>query len=190
MLNDRRARLRAQPTPHAPEPAIAIVTVAVLAMALAPLVAQAAASLLTTGTPTWPRPDHLLEAAFASWRGDWGVGLRGQTSPTDRGTSEAVLWSMTAIVLTIDLAIGVVIVSALGGGAGARGRHGLASRTEASAALGARALRRRARVLRPDLHRPAWLRVYRFMGAVAHRVLSARRELAPPQDPTSRGGRP
>ena len=110
-----------------------------------PLAVQGLASLLADGRFAWPTGRE-VEALRGIVKSQYGVGL-------DARARASLPPSAMLLVITALCEVGVAIALGLGCRLAFRAGdlHGLASSQEASAALGERSLRRRARTIRPDL---------------------------------------
>lgn len=92
----------------------------------------------------WPE-GHVLDSVVELTNGDPGVGLR-SSPPT------ALTYACALSVWLIGTAVLLVLATMGAHALGLSTRRGLAGRAEIAATLGPAALRRKARVVRPDLY--------------------------------------
>jgi hypothetical protein len=139
---------RQEPAPLTRELVVCAVLAAAGLLGLAPLAGQSLVLLAVTGELGWPV--NPLRALIAFLQGRPGVGL-----PREATHQLPADWIVLAAGAATELVVPGLLVAALGQALramGVLGVRGLADAREAAQALGVRELKRRAPVIRPDLH--------------------------------------
>jgi hypothetical protein len=144
-------RTRARPAPPGAEHVAVIILGAVACLALAPLATQGLVLLVRTGDFAWPSDP--VAALLGLAHGDLGVGL--SPAQAHRLPGPKVLVALTVVGEILALTAMAACARTFIRTTGADGKPGLARPRDAVQALGVRALRQRAPVIRPDLRRPA-----------------------------------
>lgn len=148
MEHSRRERFGSQPIPLTWEMPLLIAAVTLFLVVMTPLVVQGAACAVVAGGFSWPSgqvPAALLGLA----RGDFGMGL--PTRIAGELPPDAVLWAATLVAEILVLGSILILCQWLRELAGIGSRRGLATSAQAADALGIKALRTKAPMIRPDL---------------------------------------
>ena len=136
---------RVDPVPLTWEPFAMLAALWGLGSALSLPIGQGLALWATRQGFQWPN-GHVLDSLVGLANGDPGVGLRSSPPTTLTYACAVSVWLIGTAVLVVLATVGA---RALGLSTAGRG---LAGRAEIAATLGPAALRRRARVIRPDLY--------------------------------------
>lgn len=155
MDRSRRDRFATGAVPMTWEPWAAGALAALSAALMIPLVVQGLIGWVASGTYVWPT-GRILEAYGGLLHGHFGHGL--SRSAPGRLPADPVMWLLTALTELTLVAIVVAVGPRIADGAGIGSRHGLATSTQAAAALGLLRLRSTASVIRPDLYARPWPR--------------------------------
>ena len=135
--------------PTAGEFTIAVILAVLFLLLITPLVVQGIVGWATSGDFALPNK-HLLNAYGGLLHGHFGAGLRRVVAaglPPD-----TVMWVLTVVGEVLVLGASVVVGMWMRDLTGTSSRHGLATPTQATKALGVPRLRRSAAVIRPDLY--------------------------------------
>lgn len=114
-----------------------------------PLLVQGVVALVAAGEFAWPN-QNLITAYGGLFQGRFGAGLSDGASAALPG--DAVMWFLTVLGEFVVFGAAVVVGLWMRDLAGWNVRHGLATATQASEALGLPRLRANAAVIRPDLY--------------------------------------
>lgn len=114
-----------------------------------PLLVQGLAALVAAGEFAWPNQD-LITAYVGLFHGHFGAGLPSHARAAL--PADAVMWLLTVLGEVVVFGAAVVVGLWMRDLAGWNVRHGLATATQASEALGLPRLRANAAIIRPDLY--------------------------------------
>lgn len=153
MERARRERF-ANVAPSSGEVALVTVLTGGFCVLITPLVVQGLVGLVLVGEFLWPTGRVFDALGGLAVHQEFGHGIRYRGGARAALPPDAVMW---VLVLMAEVVVIVAVVLAsrwLRGASGSGSHHGLATRSEASTALGLPRLRATAAVIRPDLYGP------------------------------------
>lgn len=150
---------RRNPYPHTWEIPLALLVGGVVTVVVGLQAGRSLANLFAGGGWVFVARAHMFSSLPAMVQGNAGAGLAGNTATA----SPRLLWaSMVAVEMLLIVGMAAGVKAGLDRWGPSR-LQGMATRAEAEKLLGRSRLRRHARVIRPDLHRPGlppWVKTW------------------------------